>query len=159
MAKAGSRSDPRPYIYLALDLIAVLVFVYAIERLVPTWMKSAKIHMWSIPVGFEVLGLGTATIFVRSWRRIGRWIAIAGGSLLLLSTCLIIARLVASAAFLAGTYGAFGKAAASGAWVAVALIVEAVALLPLVQVKYLMSRAGRRSYSPGQAAVAGQAAT
>ena len=98
-------------------------------------------------------------LFVRSWRRIGRWIAIAGGSLLLLSTCLIIARLVASAAFLAGTYGAFGKAAASGAWVAVALIVEAVALLPLVQVKYLMSRAGRRSYSPGQAAVAGQAAT
>ncbi len=142
-----ARTDPRPYIYLALDQLAVVVFVFAIEKLVPTWMLSAKIHMWSIPVGFEIMGLGMAMVFVAAWRRIGRWIAIAGGSLLLLSTFLIVVRLVASAAFLAGTYGAFGKAAASGAWVAVALIVEAVALLPLVQVKYLMSRAGRRGYA------------
>ena len=146
MRKAARLSDPRPYIYLALDQVAVLVFVYAIERLVPTWMMSAKLHLWSIPIGFELLGLGTASIFVPEWRRAGRLLAIAGGSLLLASTFLIIVRLLASAAFLAGTYGAFGKAAASGAWVAVALIVEAVALLPLVQVKYLMSRAGRRTY-------------
>jgi hypothetical protein len=54
--------------------------------------------------------------------------------------------LLASAAFLAGVYGAFGKAAASGALIAVALVIEVVALLPIVQVKYLMSRAGRRVY-------------
>jgi len=142
-----AKADPRPFIYLALDQLAVVAFIFAIEKLVPTWMMSAKIQLWSIPVGFELLALGTATIFVPEWRTLGRRVALVGGSLLLLSTCLIIVRLVASAAFLAGTYGAFGKAAASGAWVAVALIVEAVALLPLVQVKYLMSRAGRRVYT------------
>ena len=74
-------------------------------------------------------------------------VAIAGGSLILLSTFLIIVRLLASAAFLAGVYGAFGQAAASGALVAVALVIEVVALLPIVQVKWLMSRAGRRVYA------------
>jgi len=142
-----AKADPRPFIYLALDQLAVVAFIFAIEKLVPTWMMSAKIQLWSIPVGFELLALGTATIFVPEWRTLGRRVALVSGSLLLLSTCFIIVRLVASAAFLAGTYGAFGKAAASGAWVAVALIVEAVALLPLVQVKYLMSRAGRRAYT------------
>ncbi len=142
-----AKADPRPYIYLALDQLAVVAFIFAIEKLVPTWMMSAKVHLWSIPVGFELLALGTATIFVPEWRTLGRRVALVGGSFVLASTCLIIVRLVASAAFLAGTYGAFGKAAASGAWVAVALIVEAVALLPLVQVKYLMSRAGRRVYT------------
>lgn len=142
-----AKADPRPYIYLALDELAVVAFIFAIEKLVPTWMMSAKIHLWSIPVGFELLALGTATIFVPGWRKLGRRVAIAGGSLLLLSAVFVIVRLVASAAFLAGTYGAFGKAAASGAWVAVALVVEAVALLPLFQVKYLLSRTGRRVYT------------
>ena len=47
---------------------------------------------------------------------------------------------------LAGTYGAFGKAAASTALIGVAIVVEIVALLPVFQVKYLMTRAGRRAY-------------
>jgi hypothetical protein len=55
-------------------------------------------------------------------------------------------RILISAAFLAGVYGAFGKAASTFAVVSVALIVEVVALLPIVQIKFLMTRAGRRAY-------------
>ena len=40
---------------------------------------------------------------------------------------------------------AFGKAAATFALVMIALVLETVALLPIVQVKYLMSRLGRRA--------------
>jgi len=50
-------------------------------------------------------------------------------------------------------YGAFGKAAATFALVMVALLVELVALLPVVQVKYLMTRSGRRAFGrPGRGA-------
>ncbi len=142
----ATRRDVRPYIYLGLDQLAVIVFWVVIAKLIPTWMTSAKLHLYSIPIGFEIMALGMAGVFVSAWRRRGWWVAVVGGSLVLLSTFLIIVRLLASAAFLAGVYGAFGKAAASGALIAVALVIELVALLPIVQVKYLMSRAGRRVY-------------
>jgi hypothetical protein len=143
----AARRDLRPYIYLGLDQLAVIIYAIVIVKLVPTWMTSAKIHLWSFPVGLELMALGMATVFVPKYRPLGRKVAIAGGSLVLLSTFLIIVRLLASAAFLAGVYGAFGKAVASGALIAVALVIEVVALLPIVQVKYLMSRAGRRVYA------------
>jgi hypothetical protein len=143
----AARRDLRPYIYLGLDQLAVIVYAIVIVKLVPTWMTSAKIHLWSFPVGLELMALGMAAVFVPKYRPLGRKIAITGGSLVLLSTFLIIVRLLASAAFLAGVYGAFGKAVASGALIAVALVIEVVALLPIVQVKYLMSRAGRRVYA------------
>ena len=44
----------------------------------------------------------------------------------------LIVRVLVSAAFLAGVYGAFGKAAASFALIAVALVIEVVGLLPIV---------------------------
>src|SRR4029078_9472942 len=62
------------------------------------------------------------------------------------SVIFLLVRILISAAFLSGVYGAFGKAAAMTSLVAVALIVEVVALLPIVQFKFLMSRAGRRAY-------------
>ncbi|MFT3699866.1 MAG: hypothetical protein QM831_42375 [Kofleriaceae bacterium] len=141
-----AKRDPRPIIYFALNEIAVIVYSIVIVKLVPTWLTSAKVSLWSIPVAFQLMGFGMATIWMPNFKKQGRLIALAGGTLLLLTTFIIIVRLVASAAFLSGVYGAFGKAAASGALVAVALVIELVALLPIVQIKYLMSRAGRRVY-------------
>jgi hypothetical protein len=139
--------DPRPLIYLALDQVFVLIYVVAIQKVIPSRLPSATIHLWTIPACLQVMALGTAAVFVPDWRAKGRLVAIVGGSALLLSTIVMIVRVLASAAFLAGVYGAFGQAAATFAIVAVALVIEAVALLPIVQVKYLMSRAGRRAYS------------
>ena len=82
------------------------------------------------------MAAGTLPGGARGWR-----IAVVGGSLVLLSTFLLIVRIVISAAFLAGVYGAFGKAAASFALTMIALVIELVALLPLVQAGYLMTRA------------------
>ena len=139
--------DIRPHIYLALDQIFAIAYVVVILKVIPNRLPSATIHLWTIPIGMEVMAIGTASVFVPALRAKGRWVAIAGGSVVLLSTIVMIARVLVSAAFLAGVYGAFGQAAATFALVAVALIVEAVALLPVVQVKYLMSRAGRRAFA------------
>jgi hypothetical protein len=141
------KRDPRPIIYLALDQLCVIVYAYVIQSVIPNRLPSAMLQLWSIPLCMQVMALGCASVFVPKWKRIGRIVAIAGGSALLLSVIVLIVRVLVSAAFLAGVYGAFGKAAATFALIAIALVIEAVALLPIVQIKYLMSRAGQRAFA------------
>ena len=144
-----TRRDPRPLIYYGLDQAFVVAYAYVIAKVIPNRLPTAALHLWAIPALTQVMALGTlmGALRVAQLRRIGREVAIVAGSLILLTTILLIVRMLVSAAFLAGVYGAFGKAAATFALVAVALVIEAVALLPIVQIKYLMSRAGRRVYS------------
>lgn len=140
-AAARRPADPRRWIYGGLDLLFGAVFALAVAAVLPTRDLSAAIHLWSLPACTLAMGAGT----LRGGRR-GWWLAVGAGSALLLSTILLIARVLISAAFLAGVYGAFGRQAATFALVAVALVVEVVALLPIVQIRFLMSRAGRRAY-------------
>jgi hypothetical protein len=137
-------ADPRRWIYGGLDAAAAVAYATAIVVALPSRHASAVIHLWSIPVAAAVAAAGMLVGGAR-----GRRIALVGTAAWLAATFLLVVRICVSAAFLAGVYGAFGKAAASGAVVIVALVVELVALLPLVQAKYLMSRAGRRAYAAG----------
>ena len=118
-----------------------VAFAVVIATVIPNRLPSAAFHLWTLPACTVVMGAGTLV-----GGRYGWWTAIAGGSALLLSVIVLIARILVSAAFLAGVYGAFGKAASTFAMVAVALLVEVVALLPIIQIKFLMTRAGRRAY-------------
>ena len=133
--------DPRPWIYGALDLLFAVAQLILIIKVVPNRLPSATVHLMTLPLGMFVLGVA---MFMR--KPIGRTIALYAGSIVLVSAVLLIVRVIVSAAFLSGTYGAFGKAAAMTALTAVALLVELVALLPIVQVKYLMSRSGKRAF-------------
>lgn len=135
------RSDPRRWIYAGLDVALALIQAILIWKVVPNRLPSASVHLWTLPICTFALGLG----MIRGGKQ-GWWIGVVAGSVALLSTVLLIVRIVISAAFLSGVYGAFGKAAAMTAMISVALIVELVALLPIVQVKYLMTRAGRRAF-------------
>ncbi len=139
-------ADRRPLIYYVLDQLMVVIYAYTIAKVIPNRLPSVALQLWSIPVCMQIMAIGTAMVVAGRFRSRGRWIAIAGGSALLLTTIILIVRVLVSAAFLAGVYGAFGKAAATFALVAIALVIELVALLPIVQIKYLMSRAGRRAY-------------
>lgn len=141
VAASGVHRDLRPWIYGGLDLAFGIVYALVIWNVIPNRLLSASIHLWSLPVCTIAMGVGTLIGGRTGWR-----IAVGAGSVLLASTILIIVRILISAAFLAGVYGAFGKAASTFAIVAVALIIEVVALLPIVQIKYLMTRAGRRAY-------------
>lgn len=145
VASTPPSKDPRPWIYGGLDLLFAISQAILIWRVVPNRLPSAAFHLWTLPIAMFAMGIGT---LLRS--RIGWKLAVVAGSVALLSTVLLIARIIVSAAFLSGVYGAFGKAAAMTALTSVALIVELVALLPIVQVKYLMSRAGRIVYGMPQ---------
>ncbi|MGE0548223.1 MAG: hypothetical protein AB7O24_20835 [Kofleriaceae bacterium] len=141
VAMPPAQRDPRRWIYGGLDVVFAAGFAVVLVAVVPNRMFSAQIHLWSFPVLTVVMGAGTLAGNRAGWR-----IAVAAGSLVIASTIGVIIRLLTSAAFLSGVYGSFGTAAAMSSLLAVALIVELVALLPIVQLKYLMSRDGRRAY-------------
>jgi hypothetical protein len=143
VAPRGGRTpeDPRRWIYAWLDGLFALTYAVAIWKVIPNRLASASIHLWTFPIATGVMAVGTVLGTPRGWK-----IAVIAGSAILASTFLLIVRIAISAAFLAGVYGAFGRAAATFALVVIALVIEIVALLPIVQVKYLMSRAGRRAY-------------
>jgi hypothetical protein len=140
VVRPRAAGDVRRWIYAALDLAFAAVYAVAIWKVIPNRLPSATAHLWTFPVASLVMAAGMLLGGRHGW-----WTAVIGGSLALASTALLIVRIAISAAFLAGVYGAFGKAAATFALVMVALVIELVALLPIVQVKHLMSRAGRRA--------------
>jgi hypothetical protein len=143
------RRDLRPLIYLVLDVLFAAIYFYVLVAVIPNRLISAMIHLYALPVCMLGMGVGMALKLAAGDKlaRTGWWIAVISGSLMILSTILLIIRVLVSAAFLAGVYGAFGKAAATSALIGVALVVEVVALVPLFQVKYLMTRAGRRAFA------------
>lgn len=151
-SEARPRRDLRPYIYLALNQIFAVGYFYIVIAVIPNRYASAAINLYALPILMQVIALGAATVVLprsEKLRRIGWWVVVVAGSLLLAVTIVLIVRVLISAAFLSGVYGAFGKAAATSALVGVALVVELVGLLPLFQVKYMRSRAGRRAYAMG----------
>ena len=140
MASPPTRRDPRRYIYVALDLIFAAIYAVVLVVAIPNRLPLAAIHLWSLPVLTLVLGAGPAIGGRLGWR-----IAVAAGALMLLDVVWLLVRILVSSAVLAGVYGAFGKAASSFALLGAALVIEAVALLPAFQLKFLMTRAGRRA--------------
>lgn len=143
----AAKRDIRPYIYLALNQIFAIAYFYIVISVIPNRLPSAKVHLYAVPIIMQIVAFGAATIFVPSLRKIGRIVVLVGMSLLLALTIVLIVRVLISAAFLSGVYGAFGKAASSTALMGVAIVIEAVGLLPLFQIKYMRTRAGRRAYS------------
>jgi hypothetical protein len=133
--------DVRRWIYAGLDLLFATAYALAIWKVIPNRLPSAAVHLWTFPAAAGAMAIGMVLGEPRGW-----WIAVVAGSAALASLFVLIVRILISAAFLAGVYGAFGKAAATFALVMVAIVVELVALLPIVQVKYLMTRAGRRAF-------------
>jgi hypothetical protein len=130
----------RRWIYGGLDALFAVLYAIALWKVIPNRLPSATVHLWTFPVATLAMAAGMLLGGRKGW-----WIAVIGGSAVLASTLVLIVRIAISAAFLAGVYGAFGKAAATFSLVMIALVVELVALLPLLQVKYLMTRAGRRA--------------
>jgi hypothetical protein len=140
-AGAPATADKRRWIYGGLAALFAVVYLGCMWKVIPNRLPSAFLHLATVPMFTFVMATGTLM-----GGRFGWWLGVLGGSIVLLSTIVLIARILASAAFLAGVYGAFGKAASTFSLVSVALIIELVGILPICQVKFLMSRPGRRAY-------------
>ena len=148
MSPARGTPDPRRWIYGGLDLTFAIAQAVLLWLVIPNRLPSAAIHLWALPLALAVMGAGTLWGGRRGWQ-----VAVAAGSVVLLGLVLLILRIIVSSAFLAGVYGAFGQGAAMTGALAVALLVELVGLLPLAQIRFLLSRAGRRAYAvPARAA-------
>jgi len=133
--------DPRRRIYAVLDLLFAAVYAALLVFVIPNRLPLAAAHLWSLPILTLALGAGTLVGGRTGWR-----LAAAAAALLLVDAIWLLIRILVSAAFLAGVYGAFGDGAAMGGVFAAALVVELVGLLPAFQLKYVLTRAGRRAF-------------
>jgi hypothetical protein len=139
----GAR-DIRPYAYAAVDFGLAVAYAVLFTAISPTRHAGGRALLWAIVITIAVMGAATL------WRSRWGWRIAAGAcGLLLALQVALLALLVSSAAFLAGVYGAFGRGAAVLTLVVAALTIQLVGLLPALQLKFLMTRAGRRSYGLG----------
>ncbi len=123
-------ADPRRWIYGILDTTCAAGYAAALTTVIPRGHLDAELNLWSLPLAAAVAAVGMVL-----GNPAGRRLALVATSAWLAAAVLLLVRLCVSAAFLAGVYGAFGKAAASGALVIAALVIEVVALVPVFQVK------------------------
>ena len=138
---AARRPDPRRWIYVGLDLAFALGYLIAFALLVPNRHAWAMQLLYILPAATVVMAVGTAVARPWSW-----WLVVAGGAAMLVWTIVVLVVLLYTASYLSGVYGAFGKAASTGILGAMAMLIEFVALLPVFQLKWAMTRAGRRRF-------------
>ncbi|HUH02352.1 MAG TPA: hypothetical protein VML75_10165 [Kofleriaceae bacterium] len=140
-ADASGRREIRPYVYAGFDALMLIVWVVILTEIMPNRHGWAGVLLWSMVLSFAVMG---GAMLVRN--RWG-WRAGAAACGLLIGLWIVtVVILLMSAAFLAGVYGGFGQAVALGTVVAVLLTLQLVALVPVLQLKFLMTRAGRRHF-------------
>jgi hypothetical protein len=140
-AARPARREVRPYIYAGLDFVMAVVYALVLLQ-APTRHALHATLLWSTVGAVGLAGAGML------WRSRWGWRAAAAGcALLLLLAVSLLVLILLSASFLAGVYGSMGRGAASMALLAGALVIEIMALLPAFQLKFLMTRAGRRHYA------------
>jgi hypothetical protein len=135
----GRPAEIRPFIYAAVDIAMAALYAVLLFGVIPSrhgWVQMLAALLVAAP-----LCMGAAMVVRRRW---SWWLGVAGCALLLALAVVYLVLTLVSAAFLAGVYGAFGRAASMFTLVAAALVIELVALLPMFQLKFLMTRAGRR---------------
>lgn len=133
--------DPRLFIYAGLDLVMATLYAVILFGLIPN--RHGWVQALSILVVVATVAMAVSMVIRRRWS----WWAGVGSCATLLTVAVVFLLLtLTSAAFLAGVYGSFGRAAAALSLIGAALVIELVALLPAFQLKFLMTRAGRRSF-------------
>jgi hypothetical protein len=140
-ARITPKPDVRRWIYAAADIVFTIGYVWVFSELLHNRFGWARAILYLLPICTLAMGIGTLV----SGR--GGWIAtIAGGVGMLLWAVGFIILLLVTASYLAGVYGAFGKAAASGAILSTAFVMQFAATLPALQLKWAMTRGGRRAF-------------
>ena len=107
----------------------LLIFIYVVPPFDPTVKWLAYAVTFAVMAGGLVMWAGG---------RVGYWTGISVAAFLLAVCFLVVGLLVASAAYLYGLYGAFGKGATYVTLFAVSLVVTYVGLLPVFQMAYLL---------------------
>jgi hypothetical protein len=122
-------------LYGALDLL--FASLYAYFGFVYTPGRSLAFNSGLAVVCSALAVAGVGLLAKARW---GRLVAIVASLLLLAFAATVIIALVAASAYLRGIYGALGQGMALVVLLVAALVVEAFALLPLFQLRFLLGR-------------------
>jgi hypothetical protein len=133
--------DRRRRIYGIWNLCFAIFYLFLATSLVPASNFTGAVLQWVLITAMALAGAGMCVPTRRGWL-----LSISGCVLLLLCELVLLILLLVSASYLAGVYGSFGRGASALALVVAALSIELVALLPAFQLKYLLTRAGRRAF-------------
>jgi len=134
------RREIRPFIYAGFDFAMAALYAVLLTQ-APTRHAGQAAILWSTVAAVVLAGAGML------WRSRWGWrAAVTGCALLLAIAVVILVLILLSASFLAGVYGSMGRGAAMMALLAGALVIEVCGLLPAFQLKFLLTRAGRRYF-------------
>lgn len=141
VTEPAGRSDPRRWIYLVFDLLFTAGYLIAFEYFIPNRHVWATVLLELLPL--STLLMATGTLVARRW---SWWLVLAGGVTMLVWLVVALFVLGYTASYLAGVYGAFGQGASAGILGIMAVLVQFVGLLPAFQLKWIMTRGGRRAF-------------
>jgi hypothetical protein len=123
-------------LYGALDLGFAALYAWVGFVLAPGRSTPFNLALALVCALLAVAGVGLI-----GGARWGRAAAIAASALMLAFAAVVIVALVLSSAYLSGVYGALGQGMAAVCLAVAALVIEAFALLPLFQLRFLLGRA------------------
>lgn len=135
-----ARREVRPTLYAAFDFLFAACYA-GLLTLAPNRHGLYAAVLWGTVVAIALAGAGMLVRRPLGWR-----LAVAGCSGLLLLCVTLLVLILLSASYLAGVYGSMGVGAAVIALIGGALVIELCGILPALQLKFLMTRAGRRAY-------------
>ena len=121
--------------YGVLDLLFAAAYAWLGFRFLPG--RSTVINL-SLALVIALLTVGGIGMLLGA--RWGRLLGIVSAAVLLAFSAVMILGMVASSAYLRGVYGPLGKGMAALCLVIAAVFVEGFALLPLFQLRFLLSR-------------------
>jgi hypothetical protein len=104
------------------------------------WVVPGRSMAFNLALGAVSLLLALAGVGLVAGARWGRTAAIVASSVLLAFAAIAVMGMVASSAYLRGVYGPLGRGMALLCLVIAAVVVEAFALLPLFQLRFLLGR-------------------
>jgi hypothetical protein len=134
-------ADVRRWIYGGLDVAFAALYAIAIATAARSRLAEGRLLLAMLPAFAAAAACGMFAGGAWGWR-----VASVGCAGLLAVATWILLAICIDGAYLAGVYGAFGKAAATFALISGLLVIELVALVPALQLKWLRSRAGRRAF-------------
>lgn len=115
-----------------VDLLLAGIYIYVFVELVPS--RSGVFTAVAELFAAVMAAGGVGMFFLRSW---GRRLATISAGLMVLVCLVLLALLVASAAYLHGIYGGVGQAGVVLALIAALLTFQLVGLVPALQLAYL----------------------
>ncbi len=121
--------------YGALDLAFAALYAWFGFSFTP-----GRSTAFNVALALVCLALAAAGVGLVAGARWGRAVALAACAALLAFAAVVIVGLVLSSAYLRGIYGPLGQGLAVMTLLVAALVVEAFALLPLFQIRFLLGQ-------------------